>query len=614
MRIRKVYRNYFQNNLFVKVILVFAVIVNLTIIAFSYFLFHFSSASIVRSELNDQREAMDRVNLYMEQKYEWVQTVVQDIYRNNLLADNVSYLLRHSYQAYIQYTLGESNANGRASAANALEYFGSKLGTDSDIRNMILYSADQQLMYAYKYAGNPKLYQTNAARSYIPDIMSLEGPNASTPNVWIRKTIGQWDTRLYSMRSQINDKSTLKNVGQLVVYFDSEMVRQSLLRNSSPFKGTILVLTPDGKVMFDSSGRYYGRTYPYMDEINASQDTVDAEEPSYISRLTQNAAGYTVVGIAPKREIAEAYARLRSTIILVGAVCIAFAVMIPSLLIVSIAKRTNKIVRFMKKVEGGDLNVRLQDAREDELGQISQSFNEMVEELNRRIEREYKAEIRLKQTELAALQARVNPHFLYNTLEVIRMRAMSQGAGDVGEMIYSLAALFRNSVRGGSDSSLGEELETCRLYLELFRIRYKDRFSYEIDCSPAYASVTIPKMLLQPIVENYIVHGLESDRDDNRISIEVGASSRSGASDGAIQIRVFNNGAAIEPDRLAQIRTELDYPEQGESSFGLRSVHERLKLMYGPAYGISLESEHGKGTWVTIEIPVTDQAAGPEGG
>nr|WP_254639434.1 sensor histidine kinase [Cohnella sp. GbtcB17] len=598
--VKKVYRNYFQNNLFVKVILVFAVIVNLTIIAFSYFLFHSSSASIVRSQLNDQRDAMDRVNLYMETKYEWVQNVVQDMYRNNLLADNVSYLLRHSYQEYIQYTLGENYANGSASAANALEYFGNKLGTDADIRNLILYSADEQLMYAYKYAGNPKLYRTNASRSYIPDIMSLEGPNAGTPNVWIRKAIDQWDTRLYSMRAQINDRTTLKNVGQLLVYFDSEMIRQALLRASSPFKGTILVLTPNGDVMFDSSGDYYGQTYPYMEQINDSEDTGNVGEPAYISRLTQNAAGYTVVGIAPKREIAEAYAGLKRAIVLIGAVCIAFAVLIPSLLIVNIAKRTNKIVRFMKKVESGDLSVRLQDAREDELGQISRSFNEMVEELNRTIDREYKSEIKLKQTELAALQARINPHFLYNTLEVIRMRAMSQGAGDVGEMIYSLAALFRNSVRTGPDCTLGEELETCRLYLELFRIRFKDRISYSIDCSPAYASVVIPKMLLQPIVENYIVHGMENDRTDNRIAIEVGAA------EGMLQITVTNNGKSIDPDRLRQIRAELDYPEQRESSFGLRSVHERLKLMYGPEYGIEIESEPGKETQVAIGIPLAD--------
>ena len=596
MRLRRIYRNFIKNNLFVKVIFVFAVIVILTVIGFSYFLFNFISASIVRNELDNQREAMDRVNQYLEQKYEWVQAVVQDSYRDNLLSDNISYLLKHSYQEYLQYRLGEGYTGGGGSA-NAISYFGDKFGADSDIRNIIVYSSDKQAMYVYKSVGSPKIYQTNASRSYIPDLMSMEGSNASTPNVWVRKLIEQWDNRLYSMRSRINDKNTLKNIGQIVVYFDSEMIRQSLMSSSEASKGTILVLTPEGQVMFDSSGRYYGQPYPYLDRIDAFQETADLDEPSYVSTLQSNAAGYKIVGISPKSEMAESYERLKNTIILIAAICILIAVVIPSLLIASISKRTNKIVRFMKKVEGGDLGARLQDPREDELGQISRSFNDMVEELNRMIDREYKAEIRLRQSELAALQARVNPHFLYNTLEVIRMRALSQGAEDVGEMIYSLAALFRNSVRGGAECKLGEELEMCRLFLELFRIRYKDKLAFEIDCPPELLTVRIPKLMLQPIVENYIVHGMESNRADNRIRIEAKADN------GMIRFRVWNNGKPIDAERLKKIRIELDYPETEGSSFGLRSVHERLKLAYGPEYGIELASDPSEGTVVTMDIP-----------
>jgi len=596
MRLGRIYGNYIKNNLFVKVIFVFAVIVILTVIGFSYFLFNFISGSIVRNQLDDQREAMDRVNLYLQQKYEWVQSVVQDSYRDTLLSDNISYLLKHSYQQYIQYRLGEGYAGGTGSTVNAITYFGDKFEADSDIRDIIVYSADKQMLYVYKSGGSPKLYQTNASRSYIPDMMSQEGANASTPNIWVRKLIGQWDTRLYSMRSRINDKNTLKNIGQLIVYFDSEMVRQALLSTSKPLKGTILALTPEGQVMFDSSGRYYGHPYPYMDRIGTFEPTADLDEPSYVSTLQSASAGYKIVGIMPKSEMAKSYESLKNTIVLIAALCILFAVIIPSLLIASISKRTNKIVRFMRKVEGGDLSARLQDPREDELGQISRSFNDMVEELNRMIDREYKAEIRLRQSELAALQARVNPHFLYNTLEVIRMRALSQGAEDVGEMIYSLAKLFRSSVRTSAECTLGEELEMCRLYLELFRIRYKDRMAFEIDCPPELLSVKIPKLLLQPIVENYVMHGMESNRGDNRIRIE--------AENGEdVRIRVWNDGRPIPPDKLNRIRSELDYPEAEGSSFGLRSVHERLKLTFGPEYGIRIDSDPAEGTIVAIEFP-----------
>lgn len=601
MRLGKIYRNYIRNNLFVKVIAVFAAIVVATLIAFSYFLYNFMTASIVRGELNGQRDAMDRVNRYLEQKYEWTQAAAQDIYRNNLLADNVAYLLKHPYDEYIRYMLNQTFASGSISATNAIDYFGDKLEEDPDIRNVILYSSEMQQMYVYRSNATPKLISANATRSYIPEIMAAEGPGASTPNIWVRKAIGQWDSKLYTMRSQINDKTTLKNVGQLLVYFDSEMIRKSLADTVQPAKGTLLVLTPSGDVMFDSSDRYYGAAYPYMDRIGSLKPTAELEEPSYVSTLAQSAAGYTVVGIYPKSEMAKSYAGLRQTIILVSALCIAIAVIIPSLVVINIARRTNKIVRFMKKVEGGDLSARLSDPREDELGQISKSFNEMLEELSRTIDREYKAEIRRKQTELSALQARVNPHFLYNTLEVIRMRAVSQGANDVGEMIYSLAALFRNSVRTGGECSLAEELETCRLYLELFRIRYKDKFSYAIECAPELAPAVVPKLLLQPLVENYIVHGLDPARTDNRVTIKAAPDEENGE---LLRIRVWNNGRGIDPERLRRIRQSLDIPEPEEGgSFGLRSVHDRLKLIYGAEYGIVLESGEESGTEVILRFP-----------
>ncbi|WP_219834999.1 sensor histidine kinase [Paenibacillus sp. R14(2021)] len=601
MRFRKIYRNYIQNNLFVKVILVFAIIINLTIITLSYLLFNIMSASIVNNELNNQKQAMERVNRYMEQKYEWVQNTVQDIYRNGMLSSNASFFLRHSYNDYAQYMLDQDYAVGNASAVDILSYLESRMDADPDIQNILLYSPELQQMYAFNLNGPRRLYSTNSARSYIPEIMAAEGPVAATPNFWIRKLIGQWNTQLYSMRSQVNDKNTLKNIGQLLVYFDAGMVNRSLDQKRSPLTGTILVLTPDGQVLSDSSNHYYGKVFPYMKQVGSLKETVLLDEPSYLFTLTQNKAGFIVVGIAPKSEVAKAYAGLQRTIILISSVCILVAVIIPSLVIFNIARRTNRIVHFMRKVEGGDLNARLQDAREDELGQISHSFNDMLDELGRHIDREYKAELRLKQTELAALQARVNPHFLYNTLEVIRMRAVSQGAVDVGAMIYSLAALFRNTVSLQTEITLGEELEMCRLYLELFRIRYKDKFTYAIHCEQELLSIPVSKLLLQPIVENYIVHGMESRRKDNRLTIEAVQEN------GLILVRVRDNGKGIEPDKLGHIMHRLKLPEaEGRESFGLRSVHERIRLIHGPAHGLSMESLPGRGTTVTVSWPAAE--------
>ncbi len=602
MKLGKLYRNYIRNHLFVKVILVFAVIVNATIITFSVLLYRLMSASVVEGELNNQKQAMDRVNRYIEQKYDWLQGVVSELYRNDALASNASYFLKHTYPDYVQHML-EQNYEGGGST-DVLNYLSRRRETDPDIQNVILYSSQKQTMYVYDANGMGRLYDVNATRSYIPEIMAAEGTAAFAPNVWIRKTIGQWNSQLYGIRARLNDKNSLENIGELHVYFDAGMVNRVLEQNRIPFKGTILVLTPEGRVMMDTSNRYYDADFPYMEQLRSLNTIETLDEPSYISALSQNKAGYVVVGISPVHEVVQAYAGLKRTIILIAMICIAVAIVIPSLVIASVARRANQIVLFMKKVEGGNLTARLQDPREDELGQISHSFNEMLDELNRRIDREYKAEIRMKQTELSALQARIKPHFLYNTLEVIRMRATSRGAEDVAEMIYSLAALFRNSVSASPDCALREELEMCRLYLELFRIRYKDKFTYSIECEPELAGIVIFKLLLQPLAENYVLHGLDPERKDNVLEIRVfGAGGR-------IVAQLRDNGKGIEPNKLKTIAGGLETPEAAEGeSFGLRSVNERLKLAYGPSYGVDIESKPGVGTTVTAVWPLEKKGA-----
>lgn len=602
MKAKSLYDNYVKNNLFMKMILLFALITTVTIVTFSYFMFNVMSESIVRNELENQKKAMDSVNSYMTRKYESVQSIMLDVYRNESLSLHLAYFLQHPFEEYMKYQLDQYANEADIEMPMGLEYFDNKLDSDADIANLMLYSSEKQFLFAYKQGHVSKLISTNASRSYIPDAMALENTAVSVPNAWVRSAIDQHEPKLYAMRVPITDKNTFKNLGQLLVYFNAERIQKTLESYKNQLKGYILVLGPAGEVLFDSSDRYYGARYPYADKIDSLYDTAMLEQESYVTTLTQSQAGYMVVGIAPKAEVAEAYQGLKRTVILISAICIVTVLLVPILVVINFAKRTNKIIRFMRKVESGDLSARIQDEKEDELGQISRSFNDMLDELTRHIDRVYKAEIKQKHTELAALQARVNPHFLYNTLEVIRMRAVSQGAKDVGEMIYSLSVLFKSFVQPKGENTLKDELETSRLYLELFRIRYKDKLSFEITCDESLASRRIMRMALQPIIENYVVHGLEPRRSDNRIRISVWQT------EDRVRIQVEDNGSGIDPERLESIRLAMDSPEEAGESFGLRSVHERLKLLYGMDYGIEITSTPGVGTIVTLEFPVTEDA------
>lgn len=525
-----------------------------------------------------------------------------DVYRNEALSLHLTYFLQNPFEDYINYQLDQYASSINIDMPKGLDYFENKVENDADIENLLLYSSERQFLYAYKQGHVTKLISTNAAHSYIPDAMAMEGSKVTLPNAWVRTAIGQQDPKLFAIRVPITDKNTLKNLGQLLVYFNSERIQKALESYKEQLKGYILVLGPTGEVLFDSSDNFYGKRYPYIDKIDSLNDTVMLEQESYVKMFTQTEAGYTVVGVAPKAEVAAAYQGLKHTITLISIICIIMVLLVPTLVVINFAKRTNKIIRFMRKVENGDLSARIQDEKEDELGQISRSFNDMLGELTKHIDRVYKAEIKQKHTELAALQARVNPHFLYNTLEVIRMRAVSQGAKDVGEMIYSLSVLFKSFVQPKGENTLKDELETSRLYLELFRIRYKDKLSYEIHCDQSLASKNIMRMALQPIIENYVVHGLEARRPDNQVKINVRQI------EDRIQIQVEDNGRGIAPGRLASIRESMDMLEESGDSFGLRSVHERLKLLYGTEYGVEINSTPGVGTIVTIEFPVLEEA------
>ncbi|WP_028609779.1 cache domain-containing sensor histidine kinase [Paenibacillus harenae] len=591
------YRKYIKPHLFMKIILLFAAITIVTIITFSYLMYLSMSQSALQRQLDVQRQAIESVSNYIGSKYDAVQTMMVDVYRDEELSFNMSYLMENPYSAYVEHRLDKFYSEN-SSSTDAVQFFRNQLEDDQDIRSLMLYSAEQQHLYAFNHNRQFKIISANAANSFIPDAMYLEeDSNVSTSNIWVRRAIKLPDMRLFSVRIPINNKQSLRNIGQLLVYFETDQIKRRLAQYEGDIMGEIVVISADGDVIYSSEGKDEGGKFPYLEQVNSSYDEGDLGQDFIMSKQVHTQGGFTVVSMVPKHELEASYSGLRKTIVTISSICILFTILIPSLFIGNFAKRTNKIIRFTRRVKQGDLSVRIDDRKEDELGQISKSFNDMLEELNQYIDRVYKAEIKQKHTELAALEARVNPHFLYNTLEVIRMRAISQGAADVGEMIYSLSVLFKSYVRKKPRYTLQDELEACRLYLELFRIRYKDKFSYDIHCESGLRDKKVLKMSLQPVIENYILHGLRADRKDNRIDIRV-------AADGEyIRAQVTDNGKGIASERLEEIRRGLEITGAETESFGLRSIHERLQLLHGPGYGIELQSKPEEGTTVTVLYP-----------
>ncbi|MCQ4088265.1 histidine kinase [Saccharibacillus sp. JS10] len=610
MDLLNMYRRTIKNNLFTKIVLLFSLITIITIIAFAYLMFKSMSQSAVRGELDNQRAAMSAIERYINLRIDEAHSILPDLYRDDALSIDLSAFMLQPYPEYVRYRLDRYAETG-IDSANAKSYIENVLASRGDIEALILYSSEQQVLYAYSNSGEFRAITVNASESYVPDAMAIENTNVAEPNEWVSRAVGVSGENLYSVTMPVNDKQTLKNLGQMTVWFDSERLWNALTAYEKEFKGEISVLSADGEVLFDTANRYTGKRFPYTEQLNEIYD-VNSSGPStvdgvYLNKLASTSGGYTVAGTMSRETAAQSYRSLQRTIITIGALCIVFAILVPSLFIFSFAKRTKRIIRLTQRVKRGDLKSRLNDRKDDELGQISSGFDDMLDELNVYIDRVYKADIKQKRTELAALQARVNPHFLYNTLEVIRMRAVSQGAKDVGEMIYSLSMLFKSFVQQKEKHTLHDELEACRLYLELFRIRYKDRLAYDIQIDPALTHMEVPRLSVQPIVENYIVHGIRSRDEDNLIVIFVDGE------DDDIVVRVRDNGRGITAESLQKLNERLSDSAQetgGEKGFGLRSVHERLRLLYGGNYGITVHSAGAdQGTLVEVRYPHSEKEA-----
>ena len=266
-----------------------------------------------------------------------------------------------------------------------------------------------------------------------------------------------------------------------------------------------------------------------------------------------------------------------------------------------ITEPIRKLSEVTKLAGSGDFAVRAQENSDDELAVLSTSFNQMVEKIGQLVEDIRVEQMNLRQTELRVLQAQINPHFLYNTLDSIIWLAEAGEKEQVVQMVSSLSDFFRTTLSKGRDYiTLQEEEMHIRSYLQIQQFRYRDILEYDIQIPQQMYSYQILKLTLQPLVENALYHGIKNKRGRGHIGI-VGREE----TDKLIVI-VRDDGIGMTAERLSHVRslicgeeTDADNP----SGFGLFNVNQRLQLNYGPSYGLEIDSVYGEGTAVTAIIP-----------
>lgn len=256
---------------------------------------------------------------------------------------------------------------------------------------------------------------------------------------------------------------------------------------------------------------------------------------------------------------------------------------------------------LMHKAESGNLQVAFQPHTGDEFEDLAESFNRMVVEIRELIHQVYVEQSSKRKAEIAALQANIKPHFLYNTLETIHWMARRRNANEIVEAVDALSDLFR--VGFSSNHELGTVALECthvESYLKIQKLRYADILDYKLIIDPAVSELPMQKTVLQPIVENALYHGIKESGHAGKIMISAGLS------EGDLVVNIQDNGIGLSPEALERVRAMLQKPLDPDQQHGsgMANVHQRLHLSYGPGYGLTVDSRLNIGTVVTLRHPV----------
>lgn len=508
---------------------------------------------------------------YLKETDEVASHIHENLYKSNMELDDLLHYLRDDSQIYQQYRLNTY------SESRMIEYKGVDSFIDNAFDSYEILKRVTFLSYEKgeitSYNDNRKIYHSTAGERLKSRI---ENGNLA-------------EAGEFSFLKEIRDPYTMQSVGCMIFSFDGEKfsrIWQYYMR------AEMVVYNGSGTVIFDSADMYEKEKLQEVDE----QDELEQILHAYVEENVLR--DYHILCYLDKNKAAEIPAAMILMIAGVGVILVIIGEIFIRWYLRRLSNRLNRILGGMTEVMGGQLDVRLPaDKNGDELDVISLHFNEMCEKLDEHIQKQYMAEIEQKNAEMQALQSQINPHFLYNTLEAIRMKAICNGDREVGKMLYSMAVTFRSQIKEADVITLAQELHYCKKYLELFEYRYQEQFQFQVECPEEYMNVPIIKFVLQPVIENYFIHGMRKGEKDNLIRIVVSKNEEE------YQIVVEDNGRGMSIDEIEEKNRELEANEMKKNaSIGITNVNRRIKAVYGKKYGIRIEENPGGGLRVILRF------------
>lgn len=559
-----------SKQLYNKLLFIYTFILVCAISALVTYFYTSTKNRFLEQNLNYTEMMSESAASYLEESSEIAEYIHEDLYKSNMELNDMLHYMTEEPSDYQQYRLNVYSGNKTSEYRGVEKFFLDAFQAYSSLNQITLFSYERNEITEY----------TRDGKSYRRDV------DADFKKRLEKGNLVEEDS--FSYLKEIREPTTMQAKGCMLLGFRSrrfEGIQEYYSR------AELIVYNEAGTAVFDSANEHTVADIIAADDKGQLENVLEA----YVETIQDGP--YHAVSYLEKKQAAKVPVSIVVMILAVGMFVMVLGEFFVRYHLQKLAKRLNRILNGMTQVMDGDLDVRIPaDKNGDELDVISRCFNEMCIKLDEHIKKRYLAEIEQKNAEMAALQSQINPHFLYNTLEAIRMKAICNGDREVGKMLYSLAVTFRAQIKEADVITLAQELHYSKKYMELFNFRYQNQFQSAVECPEEYLQVPVIKFVLQPVIENYFIHGMRMKEQDNFIRIFV-------EKEDCYRIIVEDNGKGMTKEEIEAKNKELANDiMRKQGSIGISNVNRRLKAVYGRSYGIHIEARTGGGLRVILSF------------
>lgn len=551
-----------------------------------------------------EEENLVNMEAYLNSYLEEVDSIAKNVNYNYYLQDYLETVIKEE-DDYVDGGIGKNMRSYEMSS----QAFSDTLLSRADISSIMIFGKKKMLlnrsMYTYqKVALDYSKLDWYAKAVAKPQDAIITGPN--------RHSFFDTDDEVISLSREVQSYENGTFRGVILINLNMNKITEICNSFQEKQENFICIINDKGELVYEQQN---GRERFAFDEKENRQELNTAlgktkescfrlnyrGEKYLVTRTDMKTTGWTLVSMVPYKSVMAETMAISGVMILAVAITLIVTLLLLNRILTGVVKPLKKLEKYMVQVNPDNMDQRMEILTDDEIGHLSMKFNQMMDRIRNLKEQVIEEQEDKRKYELQALQAQINPHFLYNTLDSIIWMAETNDSNIVA-MTEALAKLFRISLnKGNEEISLERELEHVKNYLIIQSMRYADKFTYEISAEPGVERCRTIKLILQPIVENCIYHGIKKKRGTGKITI------RAYRREQNLIIEVSDDGCGMPEEICRKILSdEIESENISGSGIGVKNVNERIQLRFGKKYGLSYSSEEGVGTTVTYVLPYNE--------